>query len=142
MVLKYCGPKGYPGMAEVGNMPLPPKLLKRGINDIVRISDARMCGTAYGTVVLHAAPEAAAGGPLALVQNGDLITLDVDRRSLHLHVEDAELARRRAAWRAPEPHATRGYVKLYLDHVLQANDGADMDFLVGKSGAAVGRDNH
>jgi dihydroxy-acid dehydratase len=142
MVLKYCGPKGYPGMAEVGNMPLPPKLLKRGINDIVRISDARMSGTAYGTVVLHAAPEAAAGGPLALVQNGDLITLDVDRRSLHLHVEDAELARRRAAWRAPEPHATRGYVKLYLDHVMQANDGADMDFLVGKSGAAVGRDNH
>jgi len=142
MVLKYCGPKGYPGMAEVGNMPLPPKLLKRGINDIVRISDARMSGTAYGTVVLHAAPEAAAGGPLALVQNGDSITLDVDRRTLHLHVEDTELARRRAAWRAPEPHATRGYVKLYLDHVLQANDGADMDFLVGKSGAGVGRDNH
>jgi dihydroxy-acid dehydratase len=142
MVLKYCGPKGYPGMAEVGNMPLPPKLLKRGINDIVRISDARMSGTAYGTVVLHAAPEAAAGGPLALVQNGDLITLDVDQRSLHLHVEDAELARRRAAWRPPAPHATRGYVKLYLDHVMQANAGADLDFLVGKSGAAVGRDNH
>ena len=103
MVLKYCGPKGYPGMAEVGNMPLPPKLLKRGINDIVRISDARMSGTAYGTVVLHAAPEAAAGGPLALVQNGDQITLDVDQRSLHLHVEDAELARRRAAWKPRRP---------------------------------------
>jgi dihydroxy-acid dehydratase len=142
MVLKYCGPKGYPGMAEVGNMPLPPKLLKRGINDMVRISDARMSGTAYGTVVLHAAPEAAAGGPLALVQNGDLITLDVEQRSLHLHVEEAELARRRAAWQPPVPHATRGYVKLYLDHVMQANDGADLDFLVGKSGAAVGRDNH
>src|SRR4029079_15724160 len=94
MVLKYCGPRGYPGMAEVGNMPLPPKLLKRGITDIVRISDARMSGTAYGTVVLHTAPEAAAGGPLALVENGDLITLDVDQRSLHLHVEEPELARR------------------------------------------------
>src|SRR3954466_11541972 len=101
MVLKYCGPKGYPGMAEVGNMPLPPKLLKKGVTDIVRISDARMSGTAYGTVVLHAAPEAAAGGPLALVENGDQITLDVDRRTLQLHVDDAELASRRAAWRPP-----------------------------------------
>jgi dihydroxy-acid dehydratase len=142
MVLKYCGPKGYPGMAEVGNMPLPPKLLKRGITDIVRISDARMSGTAYGTVVLHTAPESAAGGPLALVQTGDSITLDVAERRLHLHVDDAELARRRAAWTPrPEP-MERGYVKLYVDHVLQANHGADLDFLVGRSGAKVPRDNH
>jgi L-arabonate dehydrase len=142
MVLKYCGPKGYPGMAEVGNMPLPPKLLKRGITDLVRISDARMSGTAYGTVVLHTAPESAVGGPLALVENGDEITLDVHARSLHLHVDDAELARRRGAWRAPPPHAQRGYLKLYIDHVLQANDGVDLDFLVGRSGSAVPRDNH
>jgi L-arabonate dehydrase len=142
MVLKYCGPKGYPGMAEVGNMPLPPKLLKRGVTDLIRISDARMSGTAYGTVVLHVAPESAAGGPLAFVHNGDLITLDVEARSLHLHVDEAELAARRAAWTPPAPHATRGYVKLYIDHVLQADEGADLDFLVGKSGAAVPRDNH
>jgi dihydroxy-acid dehydratase len=142
MVLKYCGPKGYPGMAEVGNMPLPPKLLKRGVTDLVRISDARMSGTAYGTVVLHTAPESAVGGPLALVENGDEITLDVHARSLHLHVDDAELARRRAAWQAPPPHAQRGYLKLYIDHVLQANDGVDLDFLVGRSGSAVPRDNH
>jgi len=142
MVLKYCGPKGYPGMAEVGNMPLPPKLLKRGVTDLVRISDARMSGTAYGTVVLHVAPEAAAGGPLALVENGDPIVLDVPARRLELEVGDAELARRRAAWRAPEPHAARGYVKLYIDHVLQASDGADLGFLVGGSGARVPRDNH
>jgi dihydroxy-acid dehydratase len=142
MVLKYCGPKGYPGMAEVGNMPLPPKLLKRGITDIVRVSDARMSGTAYGTVVLHTAPEAAAGGPLALVRNGDRITLDVAGRRLHLDVTDDELARRRAAWTPPPTHGERGYVKLYVDHVLQANDGADLDFLVGRSGSAVPRDNH
>jgi dihydroxy-acid dehydratase len=142
MVLKYCGPKGYPGMAEVGNMPLPPKLLKRGITDLVRISDARMSGTAYGTVVLHTAPEAAAGGPLALVQNGDTITLDVAARKLRLEVSDEELARRRAAWTPPPFHGERGYVKLYVDHVLQANDGVDLDFLVGRSGAAVPRDNH
>ncbi len=142
MVLKYCGPKGYPGMAEVGNMPLPPKLLKRGITDLVRISDARMSGTAYGTVVLHTAPEAAAGGPLALVQSGDLITLDVPARKLHLAVDDAELARRRAAWQPPASHGERGYVKLYVDHVLQASDGVDFDFLVGRSGASVPRDNH
>jgi len=142
MVLKYCGPKGYPGMAEVGNMPLPPKLLKRGITDIVRISDARMSGTAYGTVVLHAAPEAAAGGTLALVENGDTIVLDVPARKLHLDVDDATLARRRAAWQPPAPHADRGYVKLYIDHVLQADRGADLDFLVGGSGSRVPRDNH
>lgn len=142
MVLKNCGPKGYPGMAEVGNMPLPAKLLREGVRDMIRISDARMSGTAYGTVVLHVAPEATVGGPLALVRNGDLITLDVDARSLHLHVDEAELAARSKAWVAPEPHATRGYTKLYLDHVLQADRGADLDFLVGRSGSPVARDNH
>src|SRR4051795_460156 len=119
MVLKNCGPKGYPGMAEVGNMPIPQKLLRAGVRDMIRISDARMSGTAYGTVVLHVAPEAAAGGPLALVRNGDLITLDVAARSLHLHVDDAELAARQAAWTPPPPPAGRGYVKMYVDHVLQ-----------------------
>jgi dihydroxy-acid dehydratase len=142
MVLKNCGPRGYPGMAEVGNMPLPAKLLKKGVTDMVRISDARMSGTAYGTVVLHAAPEAAAGGPLALVENGDEIELDVAKRKLHLHVSDAELAKRRAKWKAPVPPMTRGYTRLYVDHVNQASEGADLDFLVGKSGAAVPRDNH
>ena len=142
MVLKHCGPKGYPGMAEVGNMPLPAKLLREGVRDMIRISDARMSGTAYGTVVLHVAPEATAGGPLALVQNGDLITLDVPARSLHLHVSEEEMAARRAAWVAPEPHATRGYQRLYIDHVLQADRGADFDFLVGRSGSPVPRDNH
>ncbi|HEY0426014.1 MAG TPA: IlvD/Edd family dehydratase [Rhodopila sp.] len=142
MVLKYCGPKGYPGMAEVGNMPLPPKVLKKGVTDMIRISDARMSGTAYGTVVLHVAPEAAAGGPLALVKTGDLITLDVAGRSLHLAVDEEELARRRAAWQPPPPHTDRGYMKLYVDHVLQANHGCDLDFLVGSSGRPVYRDNH
>ena len=142
MVLKNCGPKGYPGMAEVGNMPIPHKLLNQGVRDMIRISDARMSGTAYGTVVLHVAPEAAAGGPLALVRNGDLITLDVHARSLHLHVDDAELAARRAAWTAPPAHANRGYVKMYVDHVLQANEGVDLDFLVGRTGSLVPRDNH
>jgi dihydroxy-acid dehydratase len=142
MVLKNCGPKGYPGMAEVGNMPIPQKLLRQGVRDMIRISDARMSGTAYGTVVLHVAPEAAAGGPLALVRSGDLITLDVAARSLHLHVEEAELAARRAAWTPPPPAATRGYVKMYIDHVQQADQGADLDFLVGGSGAPVARDNH
>src|SRR6188768_2244804 len=142
MVLKNCGPKGYPGMAEVGNMPLPPKVLKKGITDMVRISDARMSGTAYGTVVLHTAPEAAAGGPLALVRDGDLIELDVAKRKLHLHVTDAELAERRKAWKPPKPPMQRGYWKLYVDHVNQASEGADLDFLVGKSGSEVPRDNH
>jgi dihydroxy-acid dehydratase len=142
MVLKNCGPKGYPGMAEVGNMPIPQKLLKQGVRDMIRISDARMSGTAYGTVVLHVAPEAAAGGPLALVRNGDMITLDVAARSLHLHVDERELAERRAAWVPPPAHATRGYVKMYVDHVLQANEGADLDFLVGRTGSPVPRDNH
>jgi L-arabonate dehydrase len=142
LVLKNCGPKGYPGMAEVGNMPLPPKVLKKGVTDMVRISDARMSGTAYGTVVLHTAPEAAAGGPLALVLDGDLITLDVAARKLHLHVNDEELARRRARWQAPPPAMISGYWKLYIDHVLQADEGADFDFLVGQRGAAVPKDNH
>ncbi|HTU66020.1 MAG TPA: L-arabinonate dehydratase [Steroidobacteraceae bacterium] len=141
MVLKGCGPKGYPGMAEVGNMALPPKILKKGITDMVRISDARMSGTAYGTVVLHVAPEAAAGGPLALVQTGDVIELDVPARKLHLDVSDEELARRRAAWQAPEP-PKRGYYKLYVEHVQQADKGADLDFLVGGSGVTVTRDSH
>jgi dihydroxy-acid dehydratase len=142
MVLKYCGPKGYPGMAEVGNMPLPPKILKKGITDMVRISDARMSGTAYGTVVLHVAPEAAAGGTLALVQNGDMIELDVKKRRLHLDVSAEELARRRKAWKGfKSPHQS-GYAKLYVDHVLQADKGADLDFLVGRRGAPVPRESH
>ena len=142
MVLKNCGPKGYPGMAEVGNMPLPPKILRKGITDMVRISDARMSGTAYGTVVLHTAPEAAAGGPLAVVQNGDMIELNVPERKLHLHISDEELARRLDLWTAPKPPMNSGYWKLYIDHVLQADEGADLDFLVGKRGSAVPRDNH
>src|SRR5687767_584564 len=141
MVLKGCGPKGYPGMAEVGNMPLPPKILKKGITDMVRISDARMSGTAYGTVVLHVAPEAAAGGPLALVKTGDVIELDVAARKLHLDVSDDELASRRAAWIAPVTPA-RGYYKLYVEHVQQADKGCDLDFLVGGSGTTVTRDSH
>ena len=142
MVLKNCGPKGYPGMAEVGNMPLPPKVLRKGITDMVRISDARMSGTAYGTVVLHSAPEAAAGGPLAVVQNGDMIELNVPERKLHLHISDEELARRLSLWKQPAPPMASGYWKLYVDHVLQADQGADLDFLVGMRGSAVPRDNH
>ncbi|SDF94814.1 IlvD/Edd family dehydratase [Paraburkholderia phenazinium] len=141
MVLKGAGPKGYPGFAEVGNMPLPPKVLKQGITDMVRISDGRMSGTAYGAVVLHVAPEAAAGGTLALVKDGDMIELDVAGRRLHLDVDDAELARRRAAWQAP-PAPQRGWYKLYVESVQQANLGADLEFLVGSSGAAVPRDSH
>ena len=142
MVLKNCGPKGYPGMAEVGNMPLPPKILRKGITDMVRISDARMSGTAYGTVVLHTAPEAAAGGPLAVVQNGDMIELNVPERKLHLHISDEELAHRLALWTPPKPPMDSGYWKLYIDHVLQADEGVDLDFLVGKRGSQVPRDNH
>jgi dihydroxy-acid dehydratase len=142
LVLKNCGPKGYPGMAEIGNMPLPPKVLKKGITDMVRISDARMSGTAYGTVVLHTAPEAAAGGPLAVVQNGDMIELNVPERRLQLLISDEELARRLAHWKAPEPPLLSGYWKLYVDHVLQADEGADFDFLVGQRGAFVPKDNH
>ena len=142
LVLKNCGPKGYPGMAEVGNMPLPPKVLRKGITDMVRISDARMSGTAYGTVVLHTTPEAAAGGPLTIVQNGDIVELNVPQRRLHLQISDEELARRLSLWKAPPPAMDSGYWKLYIDHVLQADQGADLDFLVGQRGAAVPRDNH
>jgi dihydroxy-acid dehydratase len=142
MVLKNCGPKGYPGMAEVGNMGLPPKVLKKGITDMVRISDARMSGTAYGTVVLHTSPEAAAGGPLALVKDGDMIQLDVAGRKLHLEVSDAELAQRRKQWQAPKPPFDSGYQRLYVDHVLQADKGADLDFLVGNRGAGIPRESH
>jgi len=142
MVLKNCGPKGYPGMAEVGNMGLPPKVLKKGITDMVRISDARMSGTAYGTVVLHTSPEAAAGGPLALVKDGDMIVLDVAGRKLHIEVSDEELAKRRAQWKAPKPPMESGYQKLYVDHVLQADKGADLDFLVGSRGAGIPPESH
>jgi dihydroxy-acid dehydratase len=142
MVLKYCGPKGYPGMAEVGNMGLPAKLLARGITDMVRISDARMSGTAYGTVVLHVCPEAALGGPLALVREGDWIELDVEGRRLHLEVDEEELTRRRAKWTPPEPAFTSGYQSLYVKHVMQACEGADFDFLQGCRGHGVPRESH
>jgi dihydroxy-acid dehydratase len=142
LVLQNCGPKGYPGMAEVGNMGLPLKLLARGIKDIVRISDARMSGTAYGTVVLHVCPEAAAGGPLAFVQEGDNIELDVAARRLHLDVSDEELARRRVGWKATLPPVNGGYQQMYVQHVRQASEGADLDFLVGCRGATVTRDSH
>ncbi|MFZ3217618.1 MAG: IlvD/Edd family dehydratase [Candidatus Acidiferrales bacterium] len=141
MVLKNCGPRGYPGMAEVGNMPLPAKILRKGVTDMVRLSDARMSGTAYGTVVLHASPEAAAGGPLALVRTGDMITLDVPGRVIRLEVDESTLASRRAQW-TPPPLPERGWVRLYAEHVLQAHQGADLDFLVGHSGSRVPRDNH
>jgi len=142
LVLKGAGPRGYPGMPEVGNLPLPPKILAKGVTDMVRISDARMSGTAYGTVVLHTSPETAVGGPLALVQNGDLIELDVPNRRLELVVDAAELERRRAAWRPQSPSFERGYAKLYTEHVLGAERGADFDFLVGGSGAKVAREMH
>lgn len=142
MVLKTVGPVGYPGMPEVGNMPLPVKLLEQGVTDMVRISDGRMSGTAYGTVVLHVSPESAIGGNLALVQNGDMIELDVAAKRLHLDVSDEELARRRKDWRPAPPVVDRGYVNLYVKHVQQADKGADLDFLVGKSGSAVARDSH
>jgi dihydroxy-acid dehydratase len=136
LVLKQVGPKGYPGMPEVGNFHLPKKLLAQGVTDMIRISDGRMSGTAFGTVVLHVSPESAVGGALALVQTGDLITLDVPNRRLHLHVSEEVLAERRATWQPRPAHATRGYVKLYLDHVMGADKGADFDFLVGGSGGA------
>jgi dihydroxy-acid dehydratase len=144
LVLRGCGPKGYPGMPEVANMPLPKKLLEKGVRDMVRICDGRMSGTAYGTVVLHVSPEAAAGGPLALVRTGEAIGLDVEKRRIHLEVPDDELARR-----TPDPatvdgfaHPERGWERLYVDHVLQADTGADLDFLVGSSGSQVSRESH
>jgi L-arabonate dehydrase len=142
MVLKNVGPVGYPGMPEVGNMLLPKKLLDKGITDMVRISDGRMSGTAYGTVVLHVSPESAIGGNLALVENGDMIELDVQSRRIHLEVSDRELAERKKNWTPPEIVFDRGYVNLYVKHVLQADKGADLDFLVGKSGDKVSRDSH
>jgi L-arabonate dehydrase len=142
MVLQNCGPKGYPGMAEVGNMALPRKLLERGVRDMVRISDARMSGTAFGTVVLHVAPEAAIGGPLALVRDGDMIELDVEARRLHLDVSDDELSQRQSAWTPAVPQMVGGYQSLYVERVLQADRGADLDFLVGCRGAAVPRESH
>ena len=142
MVLKNAGPRGYPGMPEVGNLPLPKKVLEKGVDDMVRISDARMSGTCFGTIVLHVTPESALGGPLALVEDGDIVALDVGKRSLVLEVSDAELERRRAAWRAPAPPVERGYARLYVDHVLQADEGVDFDFLRGGSGSAVPRASH
>ncbi|HLV35793.1 MAG TPA: dihydroxy-acid dehydratase, partial [Spirillospora sp.] len=142
LVLQNVGPKGYPGMPEVGNFHLPKKLLEQGVTDMIRISDARMSGTAFGTVVLHVAPEAAVGGTLALVKDGDMIELDVPGRRLHLDVPEAELAQRRAAWQPRPAHSERGYVSLYVNHVQQADTGADFDFLVGKSGAGVAHGNH
>jgi len=142
LVLLGCGPKGYPGMPEVGNMPLPAKMLAAGVVDMVRISDARMSGTAFGTTVLHTAPESSVGGPLALVRTGDHILLDVPNRSLTLEVEADELARRAAEWVRPAPVATRGWYRLYLDHVMQADTGCDLDFLVGSSGSVISRESH
>jgi dihydroxy-acid dehydratase len=144
LVLRGCGPRGYPGMPEVGNLPLPRKLLEQGVRDMVRISDGRMSGTAYGTVILHVAPEAAAGGPLGLLRTGDVITLDVHNRSLSVALTDEELAAREpsAAAAAAFASPTRGWSKLYVDHVMQADLGADLDFLVGSSGAAVERESH
>ncbi|PWK37384.1 IlvD/Edd family dehydratase [Cupriavidus plantarum] len=145
LVMKNCGPKGYPGMAEVGNMGLPPKLLRQGVKDMVRISDARMSGTAYGTVVLHVAPEAAAGGPLAAVRDGDWIELDCEAGRLHLDVSQEELAERMEGFRPPEPDTRAGkggYQRLYVEHVLQADEGCDLDFLVGCRGADVPRHSH
>jgi len=142
LVLRNAGPKGYPGMPEVGNLPLPKKLLERGLTDMVRVSDARMSGTGYGTVVLHVAPEAAVGGPLALVRTGDPVVLDVPARTLRMDVDDEELNRRRQQWTPPALEFERGYARLYVEHVLQADRGADLDFLVGGSGSGVPRDNH
>ncbi len=142
LVLKNCGPRGYPGFPEVGNFALPAKVLKKGVDDMIRISDARMSGTAYGTVVLHTTPEAAVGGPLALVREGDMIELDVAKRRLHLDVSEAELARRRKSWRVPKPHSDRGWVQLYCATVEQADTGCDQGFLRGGSGSPVPRESH
>ncbi len=142
LVLKNCGPKGYPGMAEVGNMSLPAKLIKRGITDMVRVSDARMSGTAYGTVVLHVCPEAAVGGNLALVQDGDVIELDVESRRLHLDVSPEKLERRRRQWQPPVNSMKGGYQQLYVERVMQANTGADLDFLTGGRGDDIPRESH
>ena len=142
MVLKNCGPKGYPGMGEVGNMGLPPKILRKGIKDMIRISDARMSGTAYGTVILHTSPEAAVGGPLAIVKSGDFIAVDVPNRTIHLDVSEDEITRRLAEWTPLSGQPESGYARLFLDHVEQAHTGSDFDFLRGNRGAAVPKDSH
>lgn len=144
LVLRGCGPRGYPGMPEVGNMPLPRKLLEAGVRDMVRIGDARMSGTAYGTVVLHVAPEAAAGGPLAFVRTEDIITPDVENRSLHMHISDEELQSRTESPASEAAYAepTCGWARLYVDHVMQADSGADLDFLGGSTRAEVSRESH
>ena len=142
IVLQSAGPVGYPGMPEVGNVDLPEKLIRKGVKDLVRISDGRMSGTAYGTVVLHVSPESAVGGTLALVKSGDWIELDVANRKLHLDISESELAERKKAWTPPTPMADRGYVKFYIDHVQQAHLGADIDILRGGSGDTVTRDLH
>ncbi|WP_299987413.1 IlvD/Edd family dehydratase [uncultured Ruegeria sp.] len=142
LVLKGCGPKGYPGMPEVGNMPIPAKLVREGVRDMIRISDARMSGTAFGTVILHVSPEAQAGGTLALVKTGDRIRVSASNGELELLVDEKELDARRALWQPDDPHYTRGYAKLYIDHVLQADRGADLDFLVGKDTRLVTRESH
>jgi dihydroxyacid dehydratase/phosphogluconate dehydratase len=144
LVLRGCGPKGYPGMPEVANMPLPKKVLEQGVRDMVRICDGRMSGTAYGTVVLHVAPEAAAGGPLAVVRTGDFITLDVEARRIDVDVPADELARRTPDEATATGYATptRGWERLYIDHVRQADTGADLDFLIGSSGSEVTRESH
>jgi dihydroxy-acid dehydratase len=142
LVLKGCGPKGYPGMPEVGNMPIPAKLVREGVRDMIRVSDARMSGTAYGTVILHVSPEAQAGGTLALVKTGDRIKVSASARVLELLVDEAELAARRAVWQPDPPHYTRGYAKLYIDHVLHAEQGAYLYFLVGKDTRLVTRESH
>jgi dihydroxy-acid dehydratase len=139
LIVRNCGPRGYPGMPEIGNLPLPKVMLDRGVQDMVRISDARMSGTAYGTCILHTAPEAAVGGPLALVENGDMITLDVPGRRLDLEVGADEIGRRAKRWSRPATTAHRGWTRLYVDSVLQADEGADLDFLVGSSGDATPR---
>ncbi|MEM8488339.1 MAG: IlvD/Edd family dehydratase, partial [Bacteroidota bacterium] len=142
ILLKNVGPRGYPGMPEVGNVGLPKKVLEEGVRDMIRISDGRMSGTAYGTVVLHVSPESAVGGVLALVKNGDVVELDVKNRRLHLDVPDEELEARRAAWTPSAPHTSRGYVSMYMNHVMQADKGADFDFLIGGSGSEVPKPNH
>jgi dihydroxy-acid dehydratase len=142
MVLKNVGPAGYPGMPEVGNMGMPKKLLSKGVTDMVRISDGRMSGTGFGTVVLHVSPEAAVGGNLALIQDGDMITLDVEKRTLHADISEETLKKRSAQRVQPPSPYNRGYVNLYLQHVEQAHLGADFDFLRGSSGSEVTRDSH
>jgi dihydroxy-acid dehydratase len=144
LVLRGCGPKGYPGMPEVANMKIPGKLIAQGVTDMVRICDGRMSGTAYGTVVLHVAPESAAGGPLSKIQSGDIIELDVSARTLNVKLSESELAARLVSPSTENAYASpdRGWQKIYIDHVMQADTGADLDFLIGSSGSDVTRESH